>query len=1404
MTTMVADQTAGQRSDLSAAKQALLEKRLRGAGAVTGPASGIPRRARAGAAPLSFAQQRLWFLNLLEPDQPLYNMLMPLRIRGGLDLDGFQKTLDAIAARHESLRTRFASGETGPVQFSDTPPCVPLRVIDLSAQPAAQREARGKQMLEDEARRPFDLSRDLMLRGLLVRLDESEWLLLLVMHHIAADAWSWSIFCREFSALYPTLSAGRSESLPELPVQYADFAVWQRQSLQGDVLNQHLAYWKEHLADAPGFLELPADHPRPPVQTFRGAWESLVLPENLRHGLEALSRHEGATLFMTLLAAFQTLLHRYTQQADILVGTPVAGRTQIETEPLIGFFINTLVLRTRFDGDLTFRRLLRQVRESTLEAFVHQDLPFDKLVEELQPERSSSHLPLVQIMFVLQNAPVQNLQLPGATVTPIALDTGTAKFDLTLSIAEERDGFTAAIEYNADLFTPPTIRRMLGHFQALLEGIVADPDQSPCELPLLPTAERRQLLVEWNNTRTEYPANQCIQQLFEEQVDRTPDAVAVVFEDQHLTYRELNARANRLAHGLRRRGVGPDRLVGLCLERSVELIVALLGVLKAGGAYVPLEPSYPRERLRFLLEDTRVSVLLTQEKFRQRWSELTTDAPATPPGTRAQPDDPQPVLVCLDRDQDGLDAEMTANPVSGTTADHLAYVSFTSGSTGRPKGVCIPHRGVVRLVKTTDYARLTRDEVFLQLAPVAFDASTLEIWGPLLNGARLVIFPPRAPSLAELGEVIQAHRVTTLWLTAGLFNQIVEERLDCLKNVRQLLVGGDVLSPAHVRRAIQNLPGCRLINGYGPTENTTFTCCHPIREVPAEHRSIPIGRPIANTQVYVLDAHRQPVPIGVPGELFTGGDGLARGYLNQPDLTAEKFIAHPFSHQPGARLYRTGDLVRYLPGGDLEFLGRVDLQVKIRGFRVEPGEIEAVLSRHPAVHQCAVVPRQDASEDKQLVAYVVPAPAAASAAGELRAFLQEKLPDYMVPSAFVRLDALPLTPNGKLDRRALPPPGPASATATRKFVAPRDPVETHLVTLWEHVLGLHPIGITDQFFALGGHSLLAVRLIAQIERHFGQRLPVAAIFQAPTIEQQAGLLRQPRRIAPGSSLVEIQPRGTRPPLFLVHGVGGGMFWGYTNLSRSLGANQPVYAFKSRAMDGLEEFQRIEDMAAHYVQNLRSFQREGPYYLGGYCFGGNVAYEMARQLQAAGQTVGLLALMDCTPPNSTFTRGRWSPVFLARFLANAAYWFGYFLRWDAAQRRGFLLWKTRMLRRKLARWLSRGGARRRQCDVEDVVDLSTYLGDQRKLWEAHIRALIDHHPQPYAGQVTLFRTRGYPWWCSFDPQYGWSDLVTGGVTVRVVPGAHESILAEPHVAALAEALTEFLPNHPTTQTNEKTL
>jgi len=1492
---------------------------------------------RTGNLPLSFAQQRLWFLDRLLANKAAYNIPRVWQLRGQLDTLALTRSLNELVARHEVLRTRFVLSGHGPMQVIGPPSAVALPITDLSSMPQAEREARARQISDTEALQPFDLEAGPPLRAQLLRLTAEDHLLLLNLHHIVSDGWSMGVLGRELSSGYNAFVSGHAHGTPRMPIQYADYAVWQREWLQGDVLEGQLAYWKAKLAGL-STLKLPTDRPRPPVPSYQGTHRTFDLSAPLTQALKELSRREGTTLFMTLLAAFQVLLHRYSGQDDIAVGTPIAGRGRTEQEGLIGFFVNTLVLRSNLTGNPAFTELLAKVRETALGAYTHQDLPFEKLVEELRPGRDMSRNPLFQVMFTLENVPDAELVLRGVRASRVPPRAHSAKFDLTVTVGETPAGLNVRWEYSTDLFDTSTIDRMAQHFEVLLEGIVADadqpighlplstkterdrlpvektelernalledsyplsslqqgmlfhslyekepgvyivqvidlydtldvekfkrawsriitrhpilrtsfcwedsnepqqqvhakvelpweeedvraftdaerekwlaeflatdrrrgfnmahaplfrltllrygeadtrliwtyhhilfdgaarrslqrelfayyegflrdeditrlqprpyrdyvdwlqqqdfrkdesfwrkslkgftaptdltidrapelsggdanragrqeiklsteittalrsmaeendltlativqgawaillsrysgeadvvfgvvrsnrratiegaddviglcmntlpmrlkvnpeitllswlkdvraqwiglrdhaytplvkvqawsevpagrplftslvnfmnrtqlqgawstrqvhmieqtnypvslsvyddteffmeflfdrsridddaagrmlghlrtllegmatnPEQKVGELPLLTSSEHHRLLEDWNQTEVDYPRDKCVHQLFEAQAERTPHAVAVAFAQSELTYAELNARSNQLAHYLQCHGVRPGSFVACCMERSSDLIVTLLATLKSGGAYVALDTHIPSKRLHSILKQARPAVLVVKSQPEK----AAVDSVAESAEIASVP-----IVVCLDQHASSIRNEGTKNLNVEATSENLAYVCFTSGSSGEPKGVSVSHRAIVRLVKNTNYVTLSSSDVFFQFAPASFDASTFEVWGCLLNGGQLALPPSDKLSLADLGSAIRKYNVSVLWLTAGLFHQMVDHELDSLVGVRQLLAGGDVLSIAHVRKALERLGKGRLINGYGPTENTTFTCCYPITHFSTEEHSVPIGRPISNTQCFILDRNLQPVPIGVRGELFVGGDGLAQGYLNDPKLTAEKFILNPY--RPGFLMYRTGDFARYRPDGNIEFLGRIDNQVKIRGYRIELGEIESVLKLHPAVKEAVLVAREDIAGDRRLVAYA--APANAATAGELRGFLKERLPDYMLPSAFVFVDAFPLTPNGKLDRKALPPPHERSPSLEDAYVAPRTPTEETLAAIWCEVLNLKQVGVHDNFFELGGHSLLAMQLRFQIQRTLGVELSLATIYLWPTIE----------------------------------------------------------------------------------------------------------------------------------------------------------------------------------------------------------------------------------------------------------------------------------------------------------------
>ncbi len=1340
----------------------------------------IPPVSRDRDLPLSFAQQRLWFVNQISPDSTAYNLLEAIRVEGVLNLVALEQSLSELIRRHEILRTTFPLVGGNPIQLIAPPTALTLPIHDLQGLSTAAQTDRIRHMAIDRASQPFDLAVEPLVQFTLLQLSDREYVLLLKMHHIIYDGWSLSIFFRELSQLYAAFAQGLPSPLAELPIQYADFAVWQRQWLTGAVLDRQLNYWQQQLAGAPVVLELLTDRPRPPVQTFPGAGEVFRLDRDLTQRIKQLSQESEATLFITLLAAFLVLISRYTGQLDLVVGSPIANRNSKSVEQLMGFFANTLALRGDLSGNPRFRDFHAQVRQTTLSAYAHQDLPFEMLVEKLQLDRDLSRNPLVQVMFSLQNTPQSESSLSGLTLQNIALPIDvTVRFDLEVNFWEIPTGLEGVWCYNTDLFDATTITRLGQHFQTLLTAIVANPAARISELSLLSPAERHQILVEWNDTHTDYPQDQCIHQLFEQQVARHPDAIAVVFKNQQLTYGELNCRANQLAHHLRSMGVGADVLVGICVERSLEMMVGLLGILKAGGAYVPLDPEYPPERLSFMLQDAQVSVLLTQQKLVDKLPEH--------PAQR----------ICLDTDWQIIGQLSQENSIASVEPHHLAYVMYTSGSTGAPKGVEVVHRGISRLLFGVNYVDLAANQRFLQLAPISFDAATFEIWGALLHGARCVLFPATMPTAQNLRDEINKHGITILWLTAALFNSIVDDDPQALSEIRQLLIGGEALSVRHVRRAAETLPSTQIINGYGPTESTTFTCCYPIpRQLEPNIASISIGRPISNTAVYILDEYLQPLPVGVPGELHIGGAGLARGYLNRPELTNQKFIPNPFEATGASRLYKTGDLARYLPDGKIEYIGRIDNQVKIRGFRIELGEIEAVLSQHRDVQVACVIARADTPGEKQLVAYLVPPPEMTPTVSELRQFLVNKLPGYMVPNAFVILESLPLTPNGKIDRRALLTAPADCHHNLAKFVEPRNQLELQLVQIWSKILKLDKVGVQDNFFDLGGHSLLAPYLMAEIKQQFGKDIPIVTLFQHPTIEQLATVIHTDADYASSPCLVPIQPHGSNPPFFCLPGAGGRPFYFY-HLGRYLGADQPLYSFQNHLDGELAPVNGIEDMASNYIRAIQTIQPQGPYFLGGHSYGGNVAFEMAQQLVQQGHVVALLVVIDASA--TTFQDKQMLVDYLdwddAMWLNEVSKGMEVYLEknMDIAYDRLQSLPIDEQLKHVLQYF-------KMVNILPDYAD-TTQIENMVQVYKTNTLSLISYvSKQIYPAKITLLRAnQDLPddpnselhAQIAADSDLGWGEFSTEPVDIHFVLGNHVTIMAEPHVQVLAERLKSCL-------------
>ncbi|MBD2567296.1 non-ribosomal peptide synthetase [Anabaena lutea] len=1343
--------------------------------------------------PLSFAQQRLWFLDQLEPNSTAYNMPYTLRFLGVLNISALEQSISEIIQRHEILRTNIISIDGQPIQVIINKINFNLPIIDLQSLPDEQRSAEAERIADQEAQQPFNLAEDFLFRVKLLRVNQTEHWLLFNFHHIIFDGWSSDVFRRELAALYqafsidnPSFPDAIETPLSPLPIQYADFALWQREWLAGEVLESQLNYWKQHLGGQLPFLELPTDRPRPSIQRFHGRRQSFPISSSLTQSLKTLSQQEGVTLFMTMLAAFYALLYRYSGQEDIIIGTPIAGRHRLETESLIGFFINTLCLRIQLDDNPSFAELLKRVREVCLGAYEHQDMPFEKLVEELQPTRDLSRSPIFQVMFILQNTPKSDLELSGLSLSFLETDSPGAKFDLTLSLTETDDHLIGNWTYNTDLFESSTIARMTGHFQTLLEGIVAHssdaiaslqeatptPNLGIAQLPLLTATERQQMLVEWNNTYSPYPQDTCIHHLFESIAAQTPNTIAVVFETQKLTYQELNCRANQLAHYLQKLGVSPEVTVGIAVERSLEMIVGVLGIFKAGGAYVPLDPALPQARLDYMLKDTGVGVLLTQKHLAQNFADF------------------KGRVVYIDQDWQEIDKESSIKPISNAKSHNLAYIIYTSGSTGQPKGVMVEHHSLCGFAapgRLQAYC-VNSDSRVLLFGSLSFSTSLSEIFMTFMAGATLYI--ARQEDLlpgSRLAYWLREYAITHIKTTPSVLAAMPDANFPLLSVIT---VMGEPSSSEVLERW---LPGRTLLNSYGATEASVSATRGQYQDSKTKPS---IGHPIANTQIYLLDTYQQPVPVNVPGEIYIAGVGVARGYMNQPDLTAERFIANPFSNEPKARMYKTGDLGIYLSDGQIVHLGRIDNQVKIRGFRIELGEIETILGQHPSVEKVVVIAREDSPGNKRLVAYVVLQENQKFSTQEMRVFLEKKVPNYMIPTAVVVLDFIPLMVNGKLDRIALPAPKFDNFKLEDKYTTPADNLELQLTKIWENVLGVQPIGLNDNFFDVGGHSLLAVRLFAQIEKIFGKNIALTILFQAPTIRQLANVLRDEGYTSSWSSLVPIQPHGSKRPFFYIHTIYGGLIYSLNLLSK-LDADQPVYGLQAQGLDGKKSPHTcIEDMASHYIKEIQTVQPHGPYLLGGWCAGGVIAYEMAQQLYAQGETVELLTIFDAFPPkmipsspkvvNSLFPVKRKSRIskFTLLYLMDMIQRNRHNLTNLTLQQQVSVIWEkiNRRIQDRITETVYQFYVKRNLPLPHSLRHLA--------IRDAIAQAYRNYCPTVYPGKVIFFKA------VDQSQEYArylqrWEELAAGGLEIHDIPGNHDTLMAEPHVSVLAEKLRRCL-------------
>ncbi len=1301
-------------------------------------------------APATESQKEIWLSVQMSEQANLACLLsQSLRLQGQLNLPSLQQAFQLLIMRHESLRTTF-SGDGSTILIAKSID-QSFAAIDLSGLDDQLQAQKIDQYIKQSISEPFNLQSSPLFRVDILKLSEQEHFIIFTIHHIICDGWSLGVIMSEIAELYSALNKGVEHNLDQ-PEHFSEYAFLEQAKIDSLEIAKTEDYWLNKFAQLPPIVDLPADYQRPLVRTFNSACENYTLSASLVEKLKQLGIKNGSSLTTVMLVAFEVFLSKLTGQTKLVVGVPTSGQTTTGKYNLVGHCVNFLPLYSNVDNNSNFSEYLRARNSSILDDYDHQEFTFGSLLQKLAVPRDASRIPLITAVF--------NIDLDSGSPNDFdrlkvesSLNRGAfSTFEFFLNGASTANGQIALdCQYNTNLFSGDTIQRRLSEFASLLTHIVEQENQPISHLSLLSSAAAQQLLVEWNQTQVDYP-QQCIHQLFEEQVAINGAAIALVFQQEQLTYAELNQRANHLANYLLTLGVQADELIGIAIERSIETIVGILGILKAGAAYLPINLAYPPERVAFMLENADVSVLLTKQALVEK----------LPPH--------QLQILCLDTDWLKIATTSSTNPPSIAKPENLAYVMYTSGSTGLPKGVCIPHRGVVRLVKSAQYTDFDHQQVFLQLAPVSFDAATFEIWGSLLNGAKLVLFPSDKPSLAELGQVIRQQQITTLWLTAGLFHLMVDERIEDLQTLQHLIAGGDILSLPHVQKVLSTLK-CRLVNGYGPTENTTFTCCHPIT-ANSLVASVPIGRPIANTQVYILDALLQPVPIGIAGELYIGGDGLACGYLKLPELTAEKFIPNPFTGS--AKLYRTGDLARYLPNGDIEFLGRIDNQVKIRGFRLELGEIEAALSQHPGLREVIVIDREDHPGDKRLVAYlVINQPPDPPTDQELRTFLRSKLPDYMIPAAFVTVDNLPLTLNGKVDRRALPIPTYQRQDVTEQ-AAPRDDVEIQLTAIWQRLLGVKNISIQDNFFELGGHSLIAVRLFAEIEQIWGQNLPLATLFQQQTIKQLASVLRQEEWKAPWSSLVLIQAGEAQPPLFCVHPVGGNILEYYT-LAHYLGQERPIYGLQSQGLDGKQQpLQSIEDMASHYIQELQTVQPHGPYFLTGYSFGGLVAFEIAQQLQTAGEEIGMLALLDSSAPNLPSRR--------PSLMQSLGIHFSNLRQLTPQEQSSYIS------DRLAYRFSSKNEEDFLAKSLYKLEDLTPQL---LNVLNCNIQAGESYTAKKYPGKMMLFRCQVQDLEHYLHPEFGWPDLVDGGVDIHPIPGPHFRMLKEPRIQFLAAELKLYL-------------
>ena len=1300
------------------------------------------------ALPVSSGQQRFWFLDQLKPGDPSLNVAVRFGLQGPLDAAVLERALNEVVRRHEILRSTFEMLDGHVVQLTAPELLLHIPVEDLRGVPQGSRQAEADRAAELEAREPFSLALGPLLRARLLRLSEDEHILLITIHHIVSDGWSIGLITDELGPIYEAYLEGRPSPLAELEIQYADYTIWEAENRDTEAWSEAESYWKNQLEGLPRFEVMP-DRPRLNNGHGEGNIVSRLLPGCLTACLRDLSREYDATLFMTMLAVLSALLSRYTGETDVVVGSQIAGRNSVDVEPLIGPFINTLVLRTDTSGDPAFPEILSRVKQVVLQALEHQQYPLEKVAEVLRLERTLNSTLLFQVNFIYQRDFVHPWDFGGVRMKPIPSKSPGAMYDLNIFLVERAEGWRVSCEYNAGLYQEQTVLQLLEHFERLARAICDDHRRPVSEFGLLTPAEEDRLLHDWNSTRSDYPQQHCVHRLFEEQAQRSPDKTAVICGRETVKYAQLNARANQLARYLQSRGLGPETLAGICVDRSVNMLVAVMAVLKTGAAYVPLDPSFPPERLAFMAEDAGLKLLITEERYAGL---INCPAPA----------------VLLDAERSQIAKFDAANLAGPSCVESVAYLIYTSGSTGKPKGVSVPHQALVNLLwAVLREPGIGSEDRVLAVTTLSFDIAGLELFAPILAGARVVIATRAAASdAAQLRTLLADSNATILQATPATWRMLIDAGWQGTPNLK-MLCGGEALDPSLASALLKR--GGELWNMYGPTETTIWSSWS---RVAAENEPITIGRPAPNQQFYVLDAKLNPVPPAVPGELCIGGDGVALGYHKRPDLTADRFIPNPFA---SGRIYRTGDRARYRQDGTVEVLGRMDSQVKIRGFRIELGDVEAALSACPGIRSAAVTVRDDGAGMKILAGYFVPEVTGAEISDQIRAHLRQRLPDYMIPAHLVPLAVLPKTPNGKIDRKALPDPDEVRQSSATPAETPYDALETTLIGIWESVLGIRPINRKDNFFEIGGHSVLAARMFARMEKVIGKSLPLATLFQGPTIEKLAALLRDSGWTPPWSSLVPIRTSGSQPPFFFVHPIGGNVL-SFAGFASHFDVDQPVYGLQARGLDGkTSPNTSIQLMAADYVQEIRAVQPEGPYFLGGFSAGGIVAFEMARILQTEHERVDVLALLDTKIESRAASSFAASSQRLARWTRTLRFNFHYSMQIGLAP---FFSakWKNTKLRTGIRLWMLR-----------KALGLDPGVLDAE---EAFLLALRTYTPTPLNANAILFRAQNellrLP-----DPSLGWKDLIKGHLDIQLVSGDHDTILQEPHIGRLARLLDGFL-------------